>query len=316
MLEPLVSVLVPVHNAGPFLRDAVESVVAQTYRNLEIIVIDDGSTDDCIASIEDLGDSRIRLIRQPNRGKAAALNRAMSLMSGEYYFIQDADDLSYSTRVVEQVRCLQDHPDLAGLFCGYDIILEGRRLAPQFRGKDRRDCERDIAAYRMPGHDPTCAFRTSTVRHLQYDESLRVGQGYDYVLRIGEQFPVMVLGQCLYSYRVTRASNTRLDSSRREKYVHEILCKARCRRGADESLPDPSLHRHQRTPRRVTDNNLAAAFIESVLDQRMIGRRLSAMRTGLQCCALSPLDPHYHKAFVYSVSPSWLARSFRQSGTI
>ena len=72
--NPLVSVLIPVYNAGEYLRPALKSIIEQTYSNLEIIVIDDGSTDACIDTITDVKDSRIRIVSQENAGKSAALN--------------------------------------------------------------------------------------------------------------------------------------------------------------------------------------------------------------------------------------------------
>ena len=77
--RPLVTVIIPVFNAGAYLRPAVESIINQTYSNLEIIIIDDGSTDNCINTITDIikQDSRVLLISQKNAGKAAALNRAV-----------------------------------------------------------------------------------------------------------------------------------------------------------------------------------------------------------------------------------------------
>ena len=89
-MGPLVSVLMPVFNAGEYLRPALESVLKQTYSHLEIIIIDDGSTDGCMDSIKDLTDQRLRLCYQPNAGRTSALNRGLEMLSGEFYATQDA----------------------------------------------------------------------------------------------------------------------------------------------------------------------------------------------------------------------------------
>lgn len=104
MAKPLVSILISVYNAGGYLRPSVQSILSQTYSNLEILIIDDGSTDHCMDTIADLKDPRIRVISQENAGKAVALNRALAVLSGEFYAIQDADDVSYPTRIERQVR--------------------------------------------------------------------------------------------------------------------------------------------------------------------------------------------------------------------
>ncbi len=200
--RPLVSVIICVYNAGEYLRHAVESIVKQRYEKIEIIIVDDGSTDGCMRSLNDIGDERIRRIAQRNAGKPFALNRALSELRGEFYAIQDADDLSHPFRIEHQLRCMQEHPEVAAVFCGHEIVLNGRHLAPRFRAKNSEECRADIRAFRMPAHDPTVMYRVEAVRGMRYEEALRIGQGFDYILRVGEQYPMMVLGECLYSYRV------------------------------------------------------------------------------------------------------------------
>lgn len=104
-----------VFNGGDFLVPAVQSVLGQVFRDFEFIVVDDGSTDDSASVLEGFHDSRIRVIRQENRGIAAALNRAIGLAQGEYIARQDADDISLPDRFAAQVRFLDEHPSVAVL---------------------------------------------------------------------------------------------------------------------------------------------------------------------------------------------------------
>lgn len=93
--EPLISVIVPVFNAMPYLEDCLDSILAQSYSNLEILIADDGSTDgsvDTAMKYEQI-DSRIRVFQLPNRGPSAARNRALDEMTGEYVTFVDADDM-------------------------------------------------------------------------------------------------------------------------------------------------------------------------------------------------------------------------------
>jgi len=128
--HPLVSVFIPVYNAGEYLRPALESIINQTYQHLEIIIINDGSTDGCMSRIANIEDPRIIIIDQNNMGKANALNNAMKIMRGEYWLIQDADDLSYPQRVEKQVAFLEDNSDCAAVYVGNDILLNGKQFAP------------------------------------------------------------------------------------------------------------------------------------------------------------------------------------------
>jgi hypothetical protein len=165
----------------------------------------------------------------------------------------------------------------------------------------------------MPAHDPTAMYRTSLVRGIRFDESLPVVEGYDYILRVGERWPLMVVGECLYSYRVHLKSVTKRDPDKRDRLVDEVIRRACERRGVewDGKLAHPGPRKLGRNAH--ADNNLAAQFMESVLHQRHEGRRISAVRTGLQCSGLHPTDLHYHKALVYSLLPLKIVRHLRKA---
>jgi glycosyltransferase involved in cell wall biosynthesis len=105
------TVIIPCYNYGHFLLAAIESVLAQTYRDLEVIVVDDGSTDDS-AAIAD-GNSRVACIRQPNLGQGAAQNRGLEAASGEFVLFLDADDQLVSDAVESFVECLGKCPSCA-----------------------------------------------------------------------------------------------------------------------------------------------------------------------------------------------------------
>jgi len=314
MAKPLVSILISVYNVGGYLRPSVQSILSQTYSNLEIIVINDGSTDGCLDTIADLKDPRIRVIVQENCGKAVALNRALQELSGTFYAIQDADDISYPQRIERQVDCMLENSKLAAVFTGHDIILDGRRLAPRFAAKNIQQCHRDIEEFRMPAHDPTGMFRMSMVSDLRYEPTLRVGQGWDYILRVGERHPMMVIGKCLYSYRNHFDSNTRQDWARRERKVRDVLKLACRRRGLniDEYFPSESapsaivLHREQET-------GVVPHFMESVLDLRHADRKMEALKTAFACLRLHPYDPYYYKPLAYFLAPLALVRYYRST---
>jgi glycosyltransferase involved in cell wall biosynthesis len=303
MKSPLVSVMIPVYNAGQYLRPALESILHQTYGALEILVIDDGSTDGCLQSIADIRDSRITMLGQSNAGKSVALNRGLERVHGEFYLIQDADDLSYPNRIEEQVIYLIEHPDVAAIFTGYDYIVAGCRLAPRFRGKNAEECQRDIESMRMPCLDPTAMFRMSMVRGILYEPQLRIGQGMDYILRVGEQYPMAVLGECLYSYRANPKSTTRQNAIRRREMVCAVLRRAHERRG----LPMEGVLRHTAGAAWTVHGDAEHGFVphcmESVLDLRRCHRGREALRTAWACARLHPLDPYYYKPFAYLFAP-------------
>ena len=315
--RPLVSVIICVYNAGLYFRPSLLSILNQTYRELEILVVDDGSTDSAIqASVDLLRDPRVRLLEQPNRGKPAALNLALEHVHGDFYAVHDADDISDPTRIAAQAQCLQCNPDLAAVFCCNDLILHGRRMAPCVTFKDRRQCRREIDAFRTPAHDPTAMYRLSLVGHLRYDESLPILEGVDYILRVGEQFPMMVLGQCLYGYRIHGESVTRRDPHRRAELVRQTMQRACARRGLSYEQvfatdADQPANARRRRQRQFEDNYLAAHFLDSVWYLRSVGRSAEALWTGWQCAKLHPLDPHYYKPLFCAAAPTALIERIR-----
>lgn len=110
---PLITVAMPVYNAGRYLRLAVLSIIRQTYPHWELLLIDDGSTDNALEFIADLQDERIHIIRDGlNKGLAARLNECIDLAQGQYIARMDQDDVSFPQRFERQIQALQQNPEL------------------------------------------------------------------------------------------------------------------------------------------------------------------------------------------------------------
>ena len=108
---PLVSVILPVYNGIQYLREAIDSILNQSFTNFEMIIIDDGSSDDSAALISSYADPRLRCIQQNNQGLAATLNRGIALASGSYIARMDQDDISLPERFEKQAAFLEAHDD-------------------------------------------------------------------------------------------------------------------------------------------------------------------------------------------------------------
>lgn len=307
--SPIVTVIMPVYNAGRYLRASLESVIAQTFERWELILIDDGSTDGCMESIADIRDPRIRRIRQDNAGKPVAVNRALSEARGEFYAMQDADDISHPERLAKQLSCLLSNPGVAGVLCGHEIILDDKHFAPTFRDKSQIECAADIAAGRMPAHDPTAMFRMSLVRDLKYTDDLPAVEGFDYILRVGERHPLMVIGECLYAYRIHPNSITKRDPAKREALLQEMSDRMCARRGLPRRVRKP----RRPNASREADNDLVSHCVMSVADQVFAGRRAGAFQTALATWKLHPADPYYAKPLVYAFVPRNLMAAYRRA---
>lgn len=115
--SPKVTVLMAVYNGAPYLSEAVDSILGQTFRDFEFVIIDDASTDDSVMILKDYGDQRIRLVRNDiNMGLSASLNRGIELARGEYIARMDADDVSLPERLAMQTNFMDAHPlvDISG----------------------------------------------------------------------------------------------------------------------------------------------------------------------------------------------------------
>ncbi len=108
---PLVTVLMPVYNAAKYIDESIQSILDQSYINFELLIINDGSTDNTTTIIQSYLDPRIRLIEQEGKGISFALNTGLRAAQGEYIARFDADDICYPVRLEKQVNFLNDHPD-------------------------------------------------------------------------------------------------------------------------------------------------------------------------------------------------------------
>lgn len=127
MPNPLVSVIIPVYNVSRYLLECMESVTNQTYQNLEIIAVNDGSTDDSLAILNQIHDSRLQVLSKPNGGLSSARNFGLDRASGDFIFFVDSDDVLHS-RIVELLMeaHLSSHSDI--VIAGFQGFSEGDRL--------------------------------------------------------------------------------------------------------------------------------------------------------------------------------------------
>jgi len=135
--NPLVSVIVPVYNGGRYLRAALESVFAQTYRPIEVIVVDDGSTDDSGTIAQSFPE--VRYIHQTNQGVAAARNNGIEAARGEFFAFLDQDDLWTTDKLRVQVDYFLNHPDVGYTLTQQKFFLEPGATVPAWFRKELFD---------------------------------------------------------------------------------------------------------------------------------------------------------------------------------
>jgi len=183
-----VSVIMPAYNVEPYLADAIESVLAQTYADLELVIVDDGSTDGTRAIAERYGaqhPDRIRIVRQDNRGLAAARNAGLRAATGAVFALLDSDDQWMATYLAEQMRALDEHPAIA-VVTGNALIrgsaLDGLPVRPVPDDRpvpDLLEILRDETAVFIMS-----IFRREVVERIGgFDESFRTNEDYEFWIR-------------------------------------------------------------------------------------------------------------------------------------
>ncbi len=216
--QPIFSVVIPVYNVARYLRQCLDSVLAQRFTNFEIICVDDGSPDDSVAIIASYDDARIRLVRQENRGLAAARNTGINASRGIYLALLDADDFWHPDKLSKHYRHLQLHPEIAISYSASAFVDEaGKALGIGQHPKCEDVSAKDIFCRNPIGNGSAPVLRKSMLsrlaeaitangeRRMQYfDESMRQSEDVEFWLRAALKAQVKIGGipEPLTYYRV------------------------------------------------------------------------------------------------------------------
>jgi glycosyltransferase involved in cell wall biosynthesis len=205
---PTVTVLMPVHNGAAFLRAAIDSVIAQTRRDWEMIVVDDGSRDESAAIVEEAAraEPRIRLVRKRSSGIADTLNHGLALAQGEWIARLDADDLMEPERLARQLDFLAARPMLGGAASYYTVIDRHGRPRQRIRPLPLEVAEIEALFARggtLRYTHPTVTYRLDVARAVGgYRRELEPCEDVDLFVRFHEAGrPVVVQPEFLTRYR-------------------------------------------------------------------------------------------------------------------
>jgi glycosyltransferase involved in cell wall biosynthesis len=203
---PLVSVIIPCYGQAAYLEEAIESVLAQTYAQVEVVVVDDGSPDNAARLSGRF--PWVRCVRQPNAGLAAARNTGIRESEGELIVFLDSDDRLLPRAIEVGVEELRAHPEAAFAFGRYRRVTgDGRRLENDEQPRPEADPYSVFLRYNYAGMPATGVFRRSALEEAgNFDETLRGAEDYDLNLRLARQFPVRAHADEVVEYRVHGSS--------------------------------------------------------------------------------------------------------------
>lgn len=223
MTQPLVSVITATYNMGAYLGDTVESLLAQTHPAMEVVVVDDGSTDDetpaVLARYAD--DPRVRIVRQENAGQTVAKNRGLREATGEFVGFCDADDLWRPEKVARQLPLFDDEGRVGVVYGNFQFI-DGEG-APIDTVRPRTHSGRITGPLLADNfvHFPTTLVRRSVIDEFDgFDESLSMAIDYDLWLRISTAYEFVYVPEILVDYRIwsgqmSHRTGERLDNALR-----------------------------------------------------------------------------------------------------
>ncbi|HEX9189951.1 MAG TPA: glycosyltransferase [Vicinamibacteria bacterium] len=234
-MSPLVSVVMPSYNHARYVAEAVRSVLRQDVDGLELVVVDDGSSDDSVEMVRAIGDPRLRLIVQQNQGTHAALNRGLADSRGPVLAILNSDDRYAPGRLRSALRVLRESPDVALVGTWIQVIDAEGRAGGVKEGYDTLDP--------WPVSDPACTFKAdhdlrtallmqnywATTSNFVFPRTtwtafgpfspLRYVHDWDFALRVQHRNRATLLPEPLLEYRVHPANTIRQN---REEMVYEI----------------------------------------------------------------------------------------------
>jgi glycosyltransferase involved in cell wall biosynthesis len=171
--SPLVSVVMPLYNSAATVRESLESVLSQTYPNLEILVVNDGSTDDGVAICQGYADGRVRVVHQQNRGLAGARNTGIRQAQGEFLGFLDSDDLWLPTKVERHVAHLQARPEVGVSFSRSGFIDESSRPIGIYQMPRLQDITPEIVFCRNPiGNGSAVVIRRDVFTAIRFEANL------------------------------------------------------------------------------------------------------------------------------------------------
>jgi glycosyltransferase involved in cell wall biosynthesis len=227
LLRPLVSVIMSMRNNATTVRAAVRSIQLQTFRDWELVVIDDGSSDTSSSIVTAFEDDRIRLIREPSSaGLAARLNQAVAESRGEFIARMDADDICFPDRVAHQVARLREEPDIDVLAGSAVVFATDARLLGELPVGLTHE---EITAHPLRGFPfphPTWCGRAHWFRQNPYDPKLMKAQDQDLLLRTFKSSRFAALDEVLIGYRQNALDLAKMLSGR-QVYIASLWGHAR-----------------------------------------------------------------------------------------
>lgn len=215
----LVSIAMAVYNGGEYLQEAVDSILNQSYREIEVIIVDDGSKDNSREILDQIRDERVKIIHlEKNQGAANALNIAIERARGEWIAIHDADDISYPNRIEEQVKFIVENPGLVAVGSFIECIGDNEASTTQAglkglenfinRSQTTEEIKQQLCSACPLTHGTMFFSKKAFYEVGKYNSDLKITYDYELWTRLILKGPILKIPNKLYKYRVYSNSLT------------------------------------------------------------------------------------------------------------
>jgi glycosyltransferase involved in cell wall biosynthesis len=300
----MISVVIPCYNQAHYLGEAISSALDQNYQNIEVIVVDDGSTD---GTAEVAGRySQVKCIRQANRGLAAARNRGLEASRGEYVVFLDADDRLAPGAIAVGTGWLDSHPDCAFVSGHYNLIdAEGWPMPHMASPCAEADHYRALLRRNYIGMPATVMYRRPVLEIVKgFDTSRRACEDYDLYLRIARRFPVLCHHHLVAEYRQHGGNMSRNYALMIRSSLSVLRSQWKFVRG------DEKLERAYREGIRSWKDYYAGGLIKQVKNCLGLREWRNALLGSLA------LLRHHPRAFTRRVAPSLIRKMFKRAALL
>jgi cellulose synthase/poly-beta-1,6-N-acetylglucosamine synthase-like glycosyltransferase len=291
----LVSVILPLYNAQPYVLDAVRSVLQETRISLELIVVDDGSTDRSLKVLQQIRDDRLVVLRNQGKGIADAMNTGLAAARGKLIARCDADDCYPEGRLFRQVNWLMQHPEAGAVCGGYGVIDPRGQSVTAFEWSEKIE---DITGELQTGYTRThlCTFvmRTEIVRSIGgFRPYFVTAEDVDLQLRLADAARVWYLPGVCYHYRLHETSITHTKSSTEREFFDHIareFQQQRQQQGSDalERGCPPALPQKHDKPPLTAKQHLQVFLLGEAWRNYQIGQPLKALAAGMRSALALP----------------------------
>ena len=223
---PILSVLMPVFNSEQFVAEAIESIMNQTFKDFEFLILDDASTDKSFEIIKDFEkrDSRIKVYQnEKNLGVVASRNKLLNLAKGKYIVWLDSDDIAIENRFEKQMNFLEEHPGIGMVGANAAIINEfGNKIREWSFETDPQKLKIELF-FHSPFLSSSVMIRKSCLPQNCYDSRFPVAEDFDLYSKIAEQYEIANIREFLVKYRINSKGLSKNNSEKMEKLSVQVI---------------------------------------------------------------------------------------------